>query len=105
MFVISTSHSGGGLPLGVMITSDEKAAPLEDALASFCKVLPDKAFFGKGTSTGPKIMSDDSSSQSQAVTATWPEARQPPCVFHVLQSFWTWLHDGKTVFWQFIDSH
>ena len=24
MFVISTSHFGGGLPLGVLITSDEK---------------------------------------------------------------------------------
>ena len=26
MFVISTSHSGGGLSLGVLITSDEKQA-------------------------------------------------------------------------------
>ena len=28
MFVISTSNSGGGLPLGVLITSDEKASTL-----------------------------------------------------------------------------
>ena len=96
MFVISTSHSGGGLPLGVLITSDEKAPTLEASLASFCGILPDKAFFGQGPSTGPQIiMSDDSSSQSLAVTATWPKARQLLCVFHVLQSFWTWLHDGK----------
>ena len=96
MFVISSCHSGGGLPFGVLITSDEKAPTLEALLASFCGILPDKAFFGQGSTTGPQvIMSDDSSSQSLAVTATWPKARQLLCVFHVLQSFWTWLHDGK----------
>ena len=96
MFVISTSHSGGGLPLGVLITSDEKSPTLEASLASLCGILPDKAFYGQGPSTGPQIiMSDDSLSQSLAVTATWPKARQLLCVFHVLQSFWTWLHDGK----------
>ena len=44
MFVISTSHSGGGLPLGVLITSDEKASTLERSFACFCKILPDFAF-------------------------------------------------------------
>jgi len=32
MFVISTSHSGGGLPFGEFITSDEKASTLEASL-------------------------------------------------------------------------
>lgn len=96
MFVISTSHSGGGLPLGVLITSDEKASTLERSFACFCKILPDFAFFNQGPSNGPKIfMSDDSLSQSQAISATWSNAKQLLCVFHVLQSFWTWLHDGK----------
>ena len=35
-------------------------------------------------------MSDDSSSQSQAISVTWPNAKQLLCVNHVLQSFWTW---------------
>ena len=90
MFVISTSHSGGGLPLGVLITSDEKASTLEGSFECFCKVLPDFAFFNQGPSIGPKVfMCDDSSSQSQAISATWPNAKQLLCVFHVLQSFWT----------------
>ena len=96
MFVISTSNSGGGLPLGLLITSDEKASTLERSFACFCKVLPDFAFFNQGPSNGPNVfMSDDSLSQSQAISATWPNTKQLLCVFHVLQSFWTWLHDGK----------
>ena len=96
MFIISTSYSGGGLPLGVIITSDEKVNTLESSFTYLGKLLPDNAFFGHGPSNGPKVfMSDDSSSQSQAISATWPNAKQLLCVFHVLQSFWTWLHDGK----------
>ena len=96
MFIISTSYSGGGLPLGVIITSDEKVNTLESSFTYLGKLLPDNAFFGRGPSNGPKVfMSDDSSSQSQAISATWPNAKQLLCVFNVLQSFWTWLHDGK----------
>ena len=40
-------------------------------------------------------MTDDSESQKQALTATWPKTKMLLCVFHVLQAFWTWLHDGK----------
>ena len=43
MFVISTGHSGGGLPIGVLITSDEKASTLERSFAYFCKIFPDFA--------------------------------------------------------------
>ena len=85
MFVISTSHSGGGLPLGVLITSDEKASTLESSFACFCEMLPDFAFYNQGPSKGPKVfMSDDSLSQSQAIYATWPNAKQLLCAFHVL---------------------
>ena len=59
-------------------------------------MLPDFAFYNQGPSKGPNVfMSDDSLSQSQAIYATWPNAKQLLCVFHVLQSFWTWLHEGK----------
>ena len=40
-------------------------------------------------------MTDDSESQRQALAAVWPEATQLLCIFHVLQGFWTWLHEGK----------
>ena len=40
-------------------------------------------------------MTDNSESQRQALSVTWPRATMLLCVFHVLQAFWTWLHDGK----------
>lgn len=40
-------------------------------------------------------MTDDSESQRQALAATWPKATQLLYVFHVLQGYWTWLHEGK----------
>ena len=40
-------------------------------------------------------MTDDSESQRQALAAAWPKSTQLLCVFHVLQAFWTWLHDGR----------
>jgi len=40
-------------------------------------------------------MTDDSEPQRQALAAIWPEAQQLLCTFHVLQGFWTWLHEGK----------
>jgi len=97
MFVILTSWRWSSLRgINNTAVSDEKASTLEASLASFCRILPDEAFFGQGSSTGPQIiMSDDSSSQSLAVTTTRSKARHLLCVFHVLQSFWTWLHDGK----------
>ncbi len=96
MFLMSTSHAGGGLPLGIMITSDETASTIQQCLVSLQKILPTEAFYKQGPSSGPTIfLSDDSQAQSQALSSTWPTATQLLCVFHMLQSFWTWLHEGK----------
>ena len=94
VFLLSTSHSGGALPLGAMIVSDESATTVQDSLSQLLTILPKKAFFN--AENGPNIiMTDDCESQRQALTATWPKAKMLLCVFHVLQAFWTWLHDGK----------
>jgi len=94
VFLLSTSHSGGGLPLGAMIVSDESASTVKDGLSQMLTILPKNAFYN--AADGPSIiMTDDSESQRQALAATWPKATMLLCTFHVLQSFWTWLHDGK----------
>ena len=94
-FILSTSHCGGGLPLGVMITSNEAAPTIQGCLSQLKTILPNGAFYNQSTA-GPKvIMTDDSESQRQALAAIWPEATQLLCIFHVLQGFWTWLHEGK----------
>ena len=95
MFLLSTGHVGGGLPLGVMICSDESTSTVQECLLQYKAIIPKAAFYNQ-TSEGPKvIMTDDSEAQRQALTATWPKSVNLLCVFHVLQSFWTWLHESK----------
>ena len=33
--------------------------------------------------------------QREQQSQTWPNAHLLLCVFHLLQSNWTWLHEGK----------
>ena len=94
LFIISTSSSAGGLPLGVAITSDEKQTTVKAALQSLLKVLPESAFYGN--KHGPNvIMTDDSSTERNALSEVWPRANLLLCTFHFLQRRWTWLFDGK----------
>ena len=94
LFVFSTSSTAGGLPLGVAITSDEKECTVFNALKLLLEVLPGKAFYGR--KEGPEIvMTDDSSTEREALSKIWPNARLLLCIFHFLQGHWTWLHDGK----------
>ena len=95
VFILSTSHCGGGLPLGVMIVSNEATSTLQGCLSQLQSIFPKEAFHNQPTA-GPKvIMTDDSESQREALATAWPKATQLLCVFHVLQAFWTWLHEGK----------
>ena len=85
VFLLCTSHSGGGLPLGAMIVSDESASTLKDGLSQMLTILPKNAFYNAADGPGI-IMTDDSESQRQALTTTWPKATMLLCTFHVLQS-------------------
>ena len=96
LFVLSTSHSTGGLPLSVMITSDEQEDTIQQGLEMVKQVLPAEAFYDIGAKRGPGIiMTDDSSAERNALQHVWPNARLLLCVFHFLQSKWTWLHNSK----------
>ena len=46
MFLLSTCHAGGGLPLGVMIVSNEMTSTLKECLSSLESILPENAFYG-----------------------------------------------------------
>ena len=87
-FIVSTSSAGGGIPLGVVITSGESEDTLTECFAQLRLVLPEKAFYGRGNS-GPKIlMTDDSEAEKNALQNVWPEATQFLCIFHYLQAWW-----------------
>ncbi len=67
LFIISTSSAAGGLPLGVMITSDEQEDTVRQGLQLLQNVVPVGAFYGRGGEQGPAIvMTDDSSAERNA---------------------------------------
>ncbi|CAB5377419.1 unnamed protein product [Rhizophagus irregularis] len=41
------------------------------------------------------ILTDDSSTERNALELCWPEGIRLLCSFHVLQAFWRWLHNSK----------
>ena len=94
-FIISTSSSAGGIPLGVVITSGESELILEEAFSFLKKVLPQNAFYGRGEKGPQLFITDDSSAERSAIRATWPDSTLLLCVFHYLQSWWSWLWDSK----------
>lgn len=84
IFILSTSHCGGGLPLGAMITSNEAVPTIQGSLSRLKTILPNGTFYNQST-VGPKvIMTDNSEPQRQALAAVWPDTTQLLCVFHVL---------------------
>ena len=94
LFIISTSSSAGGLPLGVTITSDEKQLTIKAAFQQLLQVVPKASFYGN--KDGPRlIMTDDSGTEREALSEVWPKAKLLLCTFHFLQRRWTWLFDSK----------
>lgn len=81
--------------MGVVITSGEDEATISEALSFLKAVFPSQAFYSRG-SKGPQMcITDDSTAERAAIHNTWPETRLFLCIFHYLQSWWTWLWDGK----------
>ena len=94
LFVLSTRSPAGGLPLAVVITSDEKENTIKVALEKVKEVVPQNSLWHQ--SGGPKvIMTDDSATERGALADVWPDACLLLCTFHFLQSRWTWLYDSK----------
>ena len=68
---------------------------LKECLSSLEIILPENAFYGYKFPN--VIITDDSQSECQALSGTCPNTTHLLCIFHVLQSFWRWLHEGKNL--------
>ena len=98
VFILSTCTPASGIPLGVIITSDEQESTIKKGLEVLQGILPAHAFSGKGVVNGPSlIMTDDSSSERGALQSIWKNAYLLLCTFHFLQRRWTWLYDTKNM--------
>lgn len=58
MFIMSTSTPTSGIPLGVIITSDEQQTTIKSGLEMLAEILPEKAFYGKGTKSRTFVCND-----------------------------------------------
>lgn len=73
-FIISTSSSAGGIPLGIVITSGESEAVLTEAFSLLKKVLPEKAFYSRGYQ-GPQLcITDNCDAERGAIENNWSQA-------------------------------
>ena len=96
VFILSTATSVSGIPLALVLTSDEREQTIHRAFETVKEALPASAFFGNTPERGPQIfMIDDSASERRAIEKAWPSAKVLLCTFHFLQRRWTWLYDGK----------
>ena len=96
IFILSTTTACSGIPLAVVMTSDETQGTVTWAMEKVKEVIPSDAFYGNGPGLGPAVfMIDDSVVEQAALSKCWPKAKIFLCTFHFLQRHWTWLYDGK----------
>ena len=95
LFILSTCHPVRGLPLGVVLISDEKEKSITKAFELLMEIFPSDSFFKSGKRGPSVVMTDDSNTEKQALKAIWPNAIQLLCTFHFLQCRWTWLYEGR----------
>ena len=90
IFLLSTVMPAGAVPLGVIVTSDEREETITTGLKYLSSILPNNAFFGEGPQLGPSlVMIDDSSAERNAITSVWNSTTTLLCTFHFLQRRWT----------------
>ena len=58
-------------------------------------VLPTNACYGKGANGAEICITDDSDAERAALRNVWPDTTFFLCIFHHLQSWWSWLWDAK----------
>ena len=96
IFILSTASTASGIPLAIILTSDERENTIQRTFEMVKEILPPWAFFGNGPNTVPEVfLIDDSSSEQTAINKAWPSAVVLLCTFHFLQRRWTWLQDGQ----------
>ena len=91
VFLLLTHSCTGGLPLGVLITSNEQEQTITEALQLWKSILPEDCFGGRGVQGPAVFITDDCLSERKALHTAFPGATLLLCTFHILQTVWRWL--------------
>jgi len=101
VYALMSYSPAGGLPLGVLILSNDRAANITTALHLYNTLLDGSCFFGRGLA-GPTIIltsgglsSDVGAADRVALQSVYSGASTFVCVYHVLRDFWRLLWDVK----------
>jgi len=96
VFLLMTHSNAGGIPLGIGITTSEREDCITAMLQLLKEVCPTTGFYGRQPQNGPAVvMTDDSTSERNAIRNVWPQAMVLLCTFHVLQACWRWLWNAR----------
>lgn len=93
--MLLTHSSSGGLPLGVIITSNEQEQTITEGLQLLKTIFPAGAFGGNGDQGPAVFITDDCTAERKAIHSVFPQSSLLLCTFHVLQAVWRWLWDSK----------
>ncbi|XP_050730793.1 uncharacterized protein LOC127005721 [Eriocheir sinensis] len=96
VFLMMTHSAAGGLPLGVLITSESEKI-LTQGFQLLKDLFPPTAFFGRHEK-GPKIiMTDDAEAERKALHNVYQESTLLLSSFHILQAMWHFLWDTNHI--------
>ncbi|KAG0444722.1 hypothetical protein HPB47_013458 [Ixodes persulcatus] len=90
--VVLTATPAGAIPLAVLLHSSQNTESYTAAFRLLKQNYP--SCFG-GAHAPQTFMSDNSAAEKAALQATWPEANQLLCHFHVAQAEWRWLQAAR----------
>ncbi|XP_017302911.2 uncharacterized protein LOC108253447 [Diaphorina citri] len=90
VFVINTSSAAGALPIGIFLTFSECEEAITKALHTFMDLV------NADYKCEPKcIITDDCAALRNSLRSVFPNSTVLLCKFHVLQSVWRYVCDGK----------
>ncbi|XP_065218759.1 uncharacterized protein LOC135844466 [Planococcus citri] len=94
VFVLLTHSFIGALPLGIIVTTTEKADAVSLGINMMKKLIGQGAFFG--SEQGPKIIiAGHSSSERNGLRCAFPQANVLLCIFLILRSVWRFLYKSE----------
>ena len=96
VFLLMIYSVAGGLPLGVIITTNEQTATIIRALQLYNTLLDSFSFYKRGTDGPMLFMADDSAAERNALHTVYPKSTLLLCIFHTLQAFWRFLWDSNS---------
>lgn len=93
--MLLTHSCAGGLPLGVLIMSNEQEQTITEALQLWKSLLPEDCFGGRGEQGPAVFITDDCLPERKALHTAFPDATLLLCTFHILQAVWRWLWNAN----------